>query len=151
MTPIKEKQHDVIYFYAINTICCWSLTKSFWKFFVKFFAQIWSFIDIIFHSWYFLQVNKMLTILIHKVWILEQSFQKDEPLYNIFVHKWGQICCKSVQVVRGSSFRNDLLQNPYFRTKIDNQKSFQKLIHSKRYPKPIVHNILNSIVCTFLS
>ena len=29
--------------------------------------------------------------------------------------KWGQICCKSVQLVRGSSFPNDLLQNPYFR------------------------------------
>ena len=28
--------------------------------------------------------------------------------------KWGQICCKSVQLVRVSSFRNDLLQNPYF-------------------------------------
>ena len=27
---------------------------------------------------------------------------------------WWQICCKSVQLVRGSSFRNDLLQNPYF-------------------------------------
>ena len=29
--------------------------------------------------------------------------------------KWGQICCKCVQLVRGSSFRNDLLQNPYFK------------------------------------
>ena len=29
--------------------------------------------------------------------------------------KWGQICYKSVQLVRVSSFRNDLLQNPYFR------------------------------------
>ena len=28
--------------------------------------------------------------------------------------KRGQICYKSVQLVRGSSFRNDLLQNPYF-------------------------------------
>ena len=28
--------------------------------------------------------------------------------------KGEQICCKSVQLVRGSSFRNDLLQNPYF-------------------------------------
>ena len=28
--------------------------------------------------------------------------------------KWGQICCKSDQLVRGSSFRNDLLHNPYF-------------------------------------
>ena len=28
--------------------------------------------------------------------------------------KWGQIWCKSGQLVRGSSFRNDLLQNPYF-------------------------------------
>ena len=28
--------------------------------------------------------------------------------------KWGQICCKSVQLVRGSFFWNDLLQNPYF-------------------------------------
>ena len=32
--------------------------------------------------------------------------------------KWGQICCKSVQLVKGSSFRNDLLQNPYFRAVI---------------------------------
>ena len=30
--------------------------------------------------------------------------------------KWGQICCKSVQLVIGSSFWNDLLQNPYFST-----------------------------------
>ena len=29
--------------------------------------------------------------------------------------KWGQICWKSVQLVKGSSFRNDLLQNPYFK------------------------------------
>ena len=63
------------------------------------------------------------------------SFRKDEPLtsWTILQHmhlssifgvisivfsnhpqKWGQICCKSVQLVRGSSFRNDLLQNPYF-------------------------------------
>ena len=28
--------------------------------------------------------------------------------------KWGQICFKSVQLVRGWSFQNDLLQNPYF-------------------------------------
>ena len=28
--------------------------------------------------------------------------------------KWGQICWKSVQLVRASSFRNDLLQNLYF-------------------------------------
>ena len=28
--------------------------------------------------------------------------------------KWGQICWKSVQLVRGSSFQDDLLQNPYF-------------------------------------
>ena len=53
-----------------------------------------------------------------------------EHFYNIFVltfgcdcyciqlsnhaQKWGQICCKSVQLVRVSSFWNDLLQNPYF-------------------------------------
>ena len=29
--------------------------------------------------------------------------------------KRGQICGKSVQLVRGSSFRNDFLQNPYFK------------------------------------
>ena len=29
--------------------------------------------------------------------------------------KWGQICWKSVQLVRGSSFWNDLLQNPFFK------------------------------------
>ena len=30
--------------------------------------------------------------------------------------EWGQIlCCKSVQLVRGSSFRSDFLQNPYFK------------------------------------
>ena len=28
--------------------------------------------------------------------------------------KWGQICCESVQLVRVSSFRNELLQNPYY-------------------------------------
>ena len=28
--------------------------------------------------------------------------------------KWWQTCWKSVQLVRGSFFRNDLLQNPYF-------------------------------------
>ena len=28
--------------------------------------------------------------------------------------KRGQICCKSVQMVRGSSLQNDLLQNLYF-------------------------------------
>ena len=49
-----------------------------------------------------------------------------EHFHNLFVltfghdcyciqQKWGQICCKSVQLVRGSSFRNDLLQHPYFR------------------------------------
>ena len=31
------------------------------------------------------------------------------------VRKWGQICWKSVQLVKGSSFWNDLLQNPYNR------------------------------------
>ena len=40
-------------------------------------------------------------------------------MYNSnHAQKWGQICCKSVQLVRGSSFRNALLQNPYFRTSI---------------------------------
>ena len=36
--------------------------------------------------------------------------------YNTSNHapKWGQIFWKSVQLVRGSSFRNDLLQYPYF-------------------------------------
>ena len=32
--------------------------------------------------------------------------------------KWGQICCNSVQLVRGSSFRIDLLQNPYFKNAV---------------------------------
>ena len=59
-----------------------------------------------------------------------KSFRKDEPptswifLQHICPHfwgynsnhaqKWGQICCKSVQLVRGSSFRTDLSQNSYF-------------------------------------
>ena len=67
--------------------------------------------------------------------ICKKSFRKDEPLtsWTLFQHicpyfwvglllhpanqnqKWGQICLKSVQLVRGSSFRNGLLQNPYFR------------------------------------
>ena len=67
----------------------------------------------------------------------DKSFQKDEPLtsWTLFstylssllgviagynsnhAQKCGQICCKSVQLVRGSSFRNDLLQNPYFKKK----------------------------------
>ena len=29
--------------------------------------------------------------------------------------KWWQICSKSVQLVRGSFFRSDFLQNPYFK------------------------------------
>ena len=33
---------------------------------------------------------------------------------NNHTQKWRQICWKSVQLVRGSFFRNDLLQNPYF-------------------------------------
>ena len=33
---------------------------------------------------------------------------------NNHAQKWGQVCCKSVQLVRVSSFRKDLLQNPYF-------------------------------------
>ena len=28
--------------------------------------------------------------------------------------KWGQICCKSVQLVRGSSFRNDFVTKSIF-------------------------------------
>ena len=62
-----------------------------------------------------------------------KSFRKDETLtsWTLIQHicphfwawllntlnhaqKWGQMCCKSVQLVRGSSFRNVLLQNPYF-------------------------------------
>ena len=39
-----------------------------------------------------------------------KSFQKDETLiaeYNSnHAQKWGQICCKSVQLIRVSSFRN---------------------------------------------
>ena len=35
-------------------------------------------------------------------------------VFSNHAQKWGQICCKSVQLVIGSSFRNDLLQNPYF-------------------------------------
>ena len=43
--------------------------------------------------------------------------RKDEPLTSLLLHppksdeKYAQ---KSVQLVRGSSFRNDFLQNPYF-------------------------------------
>ena len=33
------------------------------------------------------------------------------------IQKWWQICWKSVPLVKGSSFRNDLLQNPYFKRK----------------------------------
>ena len=47
-----------------------------------------------------------------------------EHFYNIFAiifsnhtQKWGQICYKSVQLVRGLSFWNDFLQNPYFNRK----------------------------------
>ena len=36
-------------------------------------------------------------------------------VFSNHAQKLGQICCKCVQLVRGSSFRNDLLQNPYFR------------------------------------
>ena len=62
-----------------------------------------------------------------------KSFRKDETLtsrtllqyicphfwasvivFSNHAQKWGQIYCKSVQPVRGSSFRNDMLQNPYF-------------------------------------
>ena len=61
-----------------------------------------------------------------------KSFRKDEPLtswtlleeniilYNVLI-RGESSCCnfgwlddKYVQLVRGSSFRNDLLQNPYF-------------------------------------
>ena len=62
-----------------------------------------------------------------------KSFRKDEPLtswtllllssllgviaivFSNHAQKWGQICCKSVQLVRGSSFWNDFLQNTYFK------------------------------------
>ena len=44
---------------------------------------------------------------------------------------WGKICCKSVQLIRGSSFRNDLLQNPYFKGVIVlKEKSGFWLVHS---------------------
>ena len=36
-------------------------------------------------------------------------------VFSNHAQKCGQICCKSVQLVRVSSFRNDLLQNTYFR------------------------------------
>ena len=36
-------------------------------------------------------------------------------VFNNHAQKWGHIWCKSVQLVGGSSFRNDLLQNPYFK------------------------------------
>jgi hypothetical protein len=65
-----------------------------------------------------------------KYGICNKSFRKDEPLtswtylsslldliaivFSNHAQKWGQILCKSVQLVRGSSFRNDSLQNPYF-------------------------------------
>ena len=43
--------------------------------------------------------------------------------------KWGQICCKSVQLVRVSSFRNNLLQNPYFnRLSLNNIKIFFSIL-----------------------
>ena len=35
-------------------------------------------------------------------------------VFSNHAQKWGQICCKSVQLVRVSSFRNDLLQNSDF-------------------------------------
>ena len=41
-------------------------------------------------------------------------------VFRNHAQKWGQICCKSVQLVRGSSFRNGLLQNPYFKFRIWN-------------------------------
>ena len=50
--------------------------------------------------------------------------------------KWGQICCKSVQLVRASSFRNDLLQNPYFnKSKIFNLKSTLLVINRIKIEK----------------
>ena len=36
-------------------------------------------------------------------------------VFSNHAQKWGQICSKSVQLVRSSPFRNDLLQNPYFK------------------------------------
>ena len=48
----------------------------------------------------------------------------NKVVFSNHAQKWGQICCKSVQLVRGSSFRNDLLQNPYF-------KSADKYINSQ--------------------
>ena len=35
-------------------------------------------------------------------------------VFSNHAQRWGQRCCKSVQLVRVSYFRNDLLQNPYF-------------------------------------
>ena len=44
----------------------------------------------------------------------KMSLSPVEHFYNIFVLTFGRDCY-CIQLVRGSSFRNDLLQNPYFK------------------------------------
>ena len=77
-----------------------------------------------------------------------KSFRKDETLtsWTLLQHTWllntiavkpkkrGKNGCKSVQLVRVSSFRNDLLQNAYFKHCHDWKKSgvggFSKILRN---------------------
>ena len=66
--------------------------------------------------------------------------------------KWGQICWKSVQLVRGSSFINDLLQNPYFKkyaflcNPTKTSKSEKLLVYLKKKTHPSMSAMGNSTV-----
>ena len=76
-----------------------------------------------------------------------KSFRTVEEYNSNHAQKWGQICCKSVQLVRGSFFRNDLLQIPYFSCLLNYCKKKRKPLGLPRkllIPAPLYINVLNA-------
>ena len=71
------------------------------------FTKVWILEQVISERWNSDELNTFTTYLSSLLGVIAIVFSNH-------AQKWGQICCKSVQLVRGSSFRNDLLQNPYF-------------------------------------